>query len=176
MQEELRYPIGKFQYNADEAKQNRAALIEKIAEVPAKLRNAVNGLSEEQLQTPYRPAGWTVKQTVHHVADSHMNSFVRFKLALTETIPPVKPYEESLWAELPDGKDVPVEFSLMLIEGLHKRWETLLRSLKDDDFGRQLTHPEHGLIDLNYLVALYAWHGEHHIAHITNLRQRMNWL
>jgi uncharacterized damage-inducible protein DinB len=149
--------------------------IETIAQAPAQLRLAVQGLSEAQLSTPYRDGGWTVRQVVHHVADSHVNAYVRLKLALTENSPTIKPYEESLWAKLPDSDDVPIEVSLALLDALHARWVALLRAMPDADFSRQYEHPETGRHDVNYLLAMYAWHGEHHTAHITHLRRQRGW-
>ncbi len=172
---DLRYPVGKFQWNGELTDADRAELIAQIADAPARLREAVKGLTPEQLDTPYRPEGWTVRQVVHHLPDSHMNSYVRFKLALTEDQPAVKAYDEALWAALPDSKNTPVETSLTLLESLHDRWVTLLRSIPASDFARKVNHPERGLIDLDYLVAIYAWHGRHHVAHITALRERMGW-
>jgi len=139
------------------------------------LRAAVAGLRPEQLDTPYRPGGWTVRQVVHHVPDSHMNSYMRFKLALTEDEPTIKPYDEKLWAELADTPATPVEVSLTLLESMHDRWVRLLRSLQDAHFERQFRHPELGVVRLDRNLALYAWHGKHHVAHITSLRERMSW-
>lgn len=175
MTDDLRYPIGKFVYDEDKADLNRAAAIRSIAELPGRLRIAILGLSFSQMRTPYRPGGWTLNQLIHHIADSHMNSFIRFKLALTEDAPLIKSYEEHLWAELPDAKNESPELSLKIIDALHERWFLLLKSLKPEDFLRKLTHPEHGLIDLRYLIAMYEWHGKHHTAHITKLRERENW-
>ena len=175
MSEDLRYPIGKFIYDESGEKKNRSAAIKAIGELPARLRLAIIGLSVRQMKTPYRPGGWTLNQLVHHVADSHMNSFIRFKLALTEDAPMIKTYQENLWAELPDANNEAPELSLKIIDALHERWFLLLKSLKESDFSKKLTHPEHGLIDLRYLVALYEWHGKHHTAHITKLRERENW-
>jgi uncharacterized damage-inducible protein DinB len=167
----LSYPIGKFQWTGPNSGTDRAAFIDAIAAVPQKLRSAVANLNEQQLDTPYRPGGWTVRQTVHHIADSHMNAFIRFKLALTENEPGVQPYDEKAWAKTADSKS-PVEASLKLIEGLHERWTVLLRSMNAGDFKRTLKHPELGTVELDRYVALYAWHGNHHVAHITALRER----
>jgi uncharacterized damage-inducible protein DinB len=166
------YPIGKF----DPASfSDRAENLKTIAELPARLRAAVEGLSQEQIDTPYRPGGWTVGQTVHHIADSHMNSQIRFKLALTEDEPPtIKPYWEDRWAELADSR-LPVEVSLGLIDGIHTRWTTLLESLTESDFQRTFVHPETGRWTLEGALALYAWHSLHHTAHITRLRDREGW-
>lgn len=175
MSDDLRYPIGKFVYDETAAEKNQSAAIQAVGELPARLRLALAGLSRRQMRTPYRPGGWTLNQLVHHIADSHMNSFVRFKLALTEDAPTIKTYHENLWAELPDANNESPELSLKIIDALHERWFLLLKSLKNEDFLRKVTHPEHGLIDLRYLVALYEWHGKHHTAHITKLRERENW-
>ena len=150
-------------------------MIQEIADTPANLRASVAGLSAEQLDTPYRPGGWTVRQVVHHVPDSHMNSYVRFRLALTEDEPTIKPYDESRWAELADSRTARIETSLALLESLHERWVLLLRSLSPADFRRQFRHPELGVVSLEKNLALYAWHGRHHVAHITSLRERMGW-
>jgi uncharacterized damage-inducible protein DinB len=154
---------------------HRRELIDQIEEAPSRLRAAVSGLSPEQLDTPYRPGGWTVRQLVHHVPDSHLNAYIRCKLALTEQEPAVKTYEEALWAELPDTRAVPIEVSLVLLENLHRRWVTLLRSLSAADFERTLRHPELGVINLNQLLGMYSWHGRHHPAHVEALRERMGW-
>jgi hypothetical protein len=172
---DLRYPVGPFRRpeSLDEAQRRRA--IDGIAATPAKLRDAVAGLTDAQVETPYRPGGWTVRQLVHHVPDSHMNAYVRFKLALTEDEPTIKPYEEARWAELADTRDTPIETSLLLLEQLHDRWVRLLRSMSANDFVRRLHHPETGVQRLDQLLAMYAWHGKHHVAHITSLRERMGW-
>ncbi len=171
---DLRYPIGKFKYDGLTEDQNRTFLDE-IAQTPAKMRAAVKGLSDAQLDTPYRPDGWTVRQVVHHVPDSHINSYVRFKLALTEDEPTIKPYAEDRWAELADTKTTPVDVSLMLLESLHDRWVRLLRSLTPEEWKRTFRHPEIGAMTLEKTLALYAWHGRHHVAHITGLRERNGW-
>jgi hypothetical protein len=172
---DLRYPIGDFSWQGSSTPRQRNEWIDQIAAVPAELRQAVVGLSEKQLDTPYRPGGWSVRQVVHHVADSHMNSFIRFKLALTEDCPTIKPYAEARWAETSDARLSPVDLSLALLDPLHARWVVLLRSLSETDFARQLTHPEAGVMTLDQMASLYAWHGRHHIAHITSLCLRMNW-
>ena len=172
---DLRYPVGKFHWKGELTGADRAELIAQIADAPARLREAVNGLTPEQLDKPYRPEGWTVRQVVHHLPDSHMNSYVRFKLALTENQPTIKTYHQALWAALPDSRNTPVATSLALLESLHERWVNLLRSMSPSDFTRKLNHPEHGLISLDYLLAIYGWHGRHHVAHITSLRERMGW-
>jgi uncharacterized damage-inducible protein DinB len=171
---ELRYPIGKFQPGAP-SEENRKLLLAQIEEAPKKLRAAVAGLSREQLNTPYREGGWTVQQVVHHLPDSHMNAYTRFKLALTEDEPTIKPYNETRWAELSDSRTTPVETSLGLMDALHERWVNLLRGMSAGDFARTLRHPEHGTVSLDHMLSLYAWHGRHHVAHITNLRARKNW-
>jgi uncharacterized damage-inducible protein DinB len=176
MTEDLRFPIGKFVMSAPVlTPDERRACIERIARAPEGFRAAVRGLSPEQLETPYRPGGWTVCQVVHHVADSHMNAFIRMKLALTEENPTIKPYRQAEWAELPDGRLLPPEVSLALIGGLHERWVLLMRSLGPADFARTFLHPESGIQSLDRILALYSWHGAHHTAHITELRRREGW-
>jgi uncharacterized damage-inducible protein DinB len=175
MSSDIRYPIGPATLDDDLDPARRSELIEQIDRAPAALRAAVGGLDERQLDTPYRPGGWTVRQVVHHVADSHMNAYVRFKLALTEDQPLVKTYEEGRWAELDDARTAPVETSLTLLDTLHRRWVQFLRSMKASDFRRALNHPEHGSISLDQLLSLYGWHGRHHTAHITSLRAREGW-
>jgi uncharacterized damage-inducible protein DinB len=172
---DLRYPIGKFQPKPQLNDDERQALIHQLAEASAKLRQSVSGLMEEQLDTPYRPEGWTVRQVVHHLPDSHFNAYVRMKLAMTEQQPTIKPYEQQLWAELSDAKTAPIELSLTLLESLHKRWVLFLQSLKSSDFARTLNHPESGVMNLDRILQLYAWHGRHHTAQITSLRERMGW-
>ena len=172
---DLRYPIGKFQLEPELNDVSRQNLIRQIAETPVKLREAIKGLTEEQLDTPYRPGGWTVRQVVHHIPDSHLNAYIRFKLGMTELEPLVKPYKENLWAELVDAKSSPIEPSLALLESLHQRWTVFLRSMATADFARTVNHPENGIMTLDKILQLYAWHGQHHVAHITSLRQRMNW-
>ncbi|MEK7723553.1 MAG: YfiT family bacillithiol transferase [Acidobacteriota bacterium] len=174
MSEDLRFPVGKFE-KIDVTAELRSQFIKTIEELPKKLRNAVEGLSEEQLETQYRLEGWTVKQVVHHIADSHSNSLIRFKLALTEDVPPIKPYMEDKWAELADSKHAPINLSLSLIDGLHARWVLVLQAMSAQDFDRNLFHPEHGEVSLNYMLSLYDWHCRHHLAHITSLRERNNW-
>ncbi len=173
---ELRYPIGKFDFDAPIREADYPKFIAAIAETPGALRSAVAGLARDQLETRYRPGGWTVKQLVHHVPDSHMNAYTRFKLALTEDEPTIKPYDEAAWAELPDSRKVPIEVSLDLLDALHLRWVALLRSMDEADFNRGLRHPEHPrVLTLKQILALYAWHGRHHVAHITSLRKREGW-
>jgi uncharacterized damage-inducible protein DinB len=175
MAQDLRYPIGEFQPVTTLTPDERRACIDAIAEAPARLSAAVAGLTPAQLDTPYRPGGWTVRQLVHHIADSHMNALTRFKLALTENEPTIKTYEEQLWAELADTKTPPIESSLTLLENLHKRWVILLRSLTPADWPRKFRHPGWGLATVDFLLAQYAWHGRHHVAHITSLRKRNGW-
>lgn len=172
---DLRYPVGKFEYQGPPSEDQRSALIQQIADTPAHLRSSITALSETQLDTAYRPGGWTVRQVVHHVPDSHMNSYVRFKLALTEEEPTIKPYAEDRWAELPDSKATPVEVSLALLDSLHDRWVRLLRSLTSEQWKRTFRHPDLGPMNLEKTLALYAWHSRHHVAHITELRKRMSW-
>jgi hypothetical protein len=171
---DLSYPIGKFERPGSVSAGQREQWIGEIAAVPDGFRATVSGLSEEQLDTPYRPGGWTVRQLVHHVADSHINSFIRFRLALTEDQPTIKPYDEKKWAEICDSR-LPIDVSLQLLESLHHRWVVMLRGMSEGDFSRTFRHPESGVFDLNDSVALYAWHGKHHQAHIANLRKRMGW-
>jgi uncharacterized damage-inducible protein DinB len=173
---DLRYPVGKFDFDAPITEADHAILIATIAETPGALRSAVAGLSRDQLETRYRPGGWTVKQVVHHVPDSHLNAYTRFKLALTENEPTIKPYDEAAWAELADSRRVPIEVSLELLDALHLRWVTVLRSMDPADFQRGLRHPEHGrVLTLQQMLGLYAWHGRHHVGHITSLKKREGW-
>ena len=174
MEADLRYPIGKFPRVESLTPKQRLEHIDTIAAAPAHLRAAVAGLNAQQLDTPYRPGGWTVRQVAHHVPDSHMNAFIRFKLALTEDVPTIKPYMEARWADLADAK-APIEASLDLLEILHKRWDVLLRSIASADWSRQFRHPELGLLTLDQNLAIYSWHGRHHAAHITALRERQGW-
>ena len=170
-----RYPVGKFSppEGAVPAEQ-RAQLLNQVAEAPAKLRSAIEGLTETQLDTPYRAGGWTSRQVVHHVADSHMNGFIRFKLGLSEDNPTIKPYPEHLWADLADQK-LPTDVSLPIVENVHERWVAVLRSMKETDWERTFNHPEMGVQRLDRALALYAWHGRHHVAHITSLRKQEGW-
>jgi uncharacterized damage-inducible protein DinB len=173
--DDLRYPIGRFNPPGSSLPGVRAAHIHTLKMLPGRLRTAVAGLSDAQLDTPYREGGWTVRQVVHHVADSHTNSYVRFKLALTEDWPTIKPYDEAAWANLADSRWLPVEVSLAMIEGLHTRWVGLLDSLSDADFQKGFEHPEMGRQNLAKVLALYDWHSRHHTAHITGLRERQGW-
>ena len=168
--DDLRYPIGQFAFPESTTAQQRKEWIREIAEAPTKLQSAIAGLTEKQLDTPYRPGGWTVRQVVHHLPESHLNSYVRFKLALTEDAPAIKPYDEARWAETPDVAATPIEVSLNLLESLHQRWVRLLEFMTGADFTRSFRHPEIGLVRLDRNLALYAWHGKHHVAHITSLR------
>jgi uncharacterized damage-inducible protein DinB len=170
-----RYPVGKFQRQEKLTAAERRTLIDQIVAAPARMREAVSGLNEKQLATPYREGGWTVRQVVHHVPDSHLNAYIRFKLALTEETPTIKPYDQARWAELADARETPVETSLQLLESLHDRWVRLLRSMSAADFSRNLMHPESGAMSLDSVLALYGWHGRHHTAHITSLRERKGW-
>jgi len=172
---DLSYPIGKYEHKETLTAAERESAIAQIAATPQCLRDAVAGLSHQQFDTPYRPGGWTVRQVVHHVPDSHMNSYMRFKLALTEDEPTIKPYNEALWANLQDSLDTPIEVSLTLLESLHHRWDVLLRSLRPGDLARRLQHPAMGAMTLDDMLGYYAWHGRHHVAHITSLRTREGW-
>ena len=174
MSEDLRYPVGKFQFEGPISDAQRGKLIDEIEQAPKHLRAAVQGLNTQQFETAYRPDGWTVRQVVHHVADSHMNAFIRFKLALTEDHPTIKPYMEDRWAKLDDVLVDP-EVSLTLLDNLHVRFVRVLRSIKPEGWQRTFQHPELGKVSLDRNLALYAWHGRHHTAHITGLRQRMGW-
>ncbi len=170
-----RYPIGKFHFDEPQSEEQKSKLIAEIAQAPANLRAAVKDLSPAQLDTPYRDGGWTVRQVVHHVPDSHLNAYTRFKLALTEQDPTIKPYAEDRWAQLADTKSTPIEISLTLLDTLHDRWVRLLRSLQPEDWKRSFRHPELGLVSLEKNLAIYAWHGRHHVAHVVELRRRMAW-
>jgi DinB superfamily len=171
---DLRYPIGKFQ-RGDARPDKRSQHIQQIEAAPAELRAAVADLTADRLDTPYRPGGWTVRQVVHHLPDSHMNAYVRMKLALTEEVPTIKPYDEARWAELGDTRTTPIEIPLGLFELLQQRWAHLLRSLTPQDFSRTYRHPEQGTVSMEEVVAIYAWHGRHHVAHIASLRERNGW-
>ena len=173
--EDLKYPIGRFSPPASSMAGVRSAHIQTLRLLPERLRAATVSLSDQQLDTPYRENGWTVRQVVHHVADSHANSYIRFKLALTEDRPTIKPYDEAAWAELSDSRWLPIDGSLALIEALHGRWAALLESLTDEDFRKGYNHPESGRQSLANALALYDWHSRHHAAHITSLRARQGW-
>jgi hypothetical protein len=170
-----RYPIGKFTFNGSPNEEQRKKFIADIEQTPAALRAAIQDLSPQQIETPCRDGGWTVRQVVHHVPESHMNAYIRFKLALTEDAPTIKPYMEDRWAETPDVLSTPPEVSLALLDSLHILWVHLLRSLKREDWKRSFQHPELGIVPLEKNLALYSWHGRHHVAHITELRKRMGW-
>jgi DinB family protein len=176
MTDDLRYPIGTWTKPASITDADRRAWVEEIARAPAALRKAATGLTDAQLDTHYRPGGWTVRQVVHHVPDSHMNAYIRFKLALTEDEPTIKPYEEKKWATLADTRTVPVAVSLALLEGIHARWMAVLRSMSPADFSRGYNHPEQNrVVPLGEALSMYAWHGKHHVAHISQLRVREGW-
>ena len=170
-----RFPIGKFSFPDAITADQRNQFIADIEKTPANLRAAVGGLSRQQLDTPYRDGGWTVRQVTHHVPESHMNAYIRFKLALTEDEPTIKPYMEDRWAKLKDVESTPIETSLTLLDSLHDRWVRLLLSLGPEDWKRTFRHPELGIVPLEKNLALYAWHGKHHVAHITELKKRMGW-
>lgn len=174
MSEDLSFPIGKYDKNAKITPEQRKYFISEVSALPKNLREAVKNLTDEQLDTPYRPGGWTARQVVHHIGDSHMNSFIRFKLALSEENPTIRPYAEDLWAQTAEYQ-LPIEVSLNLIDSVHRRWITLLESMSDEDFARTFNHPETGAWTLENTLGLYAWHGKHHAAHINNLRKRNDW-
>lgn len=171
---DLRYPIGRFTPPSGSNPELRAEQIEVLRLLPERLRDTVAGLGEHQLDTPYRDGGWTARQVVHHLADSHANSYIRFKLALTESWPAIKPYDEAAWAQLPDSA-LPIDVSLAFISALHSRWTALLESLSAEDHQKGFVHPEIGRQDLATALALYAWHSRHHTAHISRLRERRGW-
>ena len=175
MTDDLRYPVGPFTFEGKLSDEQRSQAIDEIAQAPARLRAAVDGLSAEQLDTNYRPGGWTVRQVVHHLPDSHLNSYIRFKLALTEDQPTIRPYDENSWSALSDAQTAPPEISLDLLEALHRRFVIVLKSLDRKDLARTFLHPDIGVVSLEKNIALYAWHGRHHVAHITSLAERMGW-
>ena len=175
MGEDLSYPIGKFAFPDAVTDADVEAMIQQIAETPGRLRTAVAGLDDAKLDTPYRPGGWSVRQVVHHLADSHLNSYIRFKLAVTENEPVIKAYDEATWARLDDAAHGPVDVSLCLLDALHARWLGFLRSLSPEQLSRTFVHPDMGKVSLRQNIALYAWHGRHHVAHITSLRKRQGW-
>jgi hypothetical protein len=172
---DLRFPIGRFAYSGPPDEQQRHELIEDIERAPAALREAVQGLAVDQIETPYRDGGWTVRQVIHHLPESHMNAYIRFKLALTEDEPTIKPYMEDRWAELPDVRSTPIEVSLALLDALHRRWVSVLREIGPAQWKREFHHPQLGRLPLEKNLALYSWHGKHHVAHINALRQRLGW-
>ena len=174
--DQLRYPIGKFSFNANADEKEIKQWITEIEQLPAQLRKAVKGLSDSQIDTPYRDGGWTVRQVVHHLADSHLNAYCRIKLALTEDHPTIKPYEEKLWAEMDDAKNLPVEVSLSILDALHSRWVYGLKKTSAADLNKSVFHPESKReMSVKFLMNLYSWHGKHHTAHIGSLRERMKW-
>ena len=174
---DFRYPVGEFERPPLPLRpEQRAAHVAEVAALPDRFEAALVGLGDAQLDTPYRPGGWSVRQVAHHLPDSHMNAFIRFKLALTEPVPTIKPYDEAAWAGLADVRDTPVATSLRLLRALHERWGALLRSLGEDDWARTYRHPELGTtLSLDHALAMYAWHGRHHTAHVTELRGREGW-
>jgi uncharacterized damage-inducible protein DinB len=174
-EQDLRYPIGKMDRKSVLTPSERIAAIDALTAAPSQLRAAVAGLSDAQLDTPYRPGGWTVRQLVHHVADSHMNAYTRFRLAFTEENPTIKPYDESTWAELVDARTMSPDVSLTILDAIHSRLVTLLRATPDDAFQRKLSHPENGPMTVDGLLAMYSWHGKHHVAHVTRLKEREQW-
>lgn len=174
--EQQKYPIGKFKVPQTISAGDRTKYINDLELLPHQIKNAVSGLSDGQLDTPYRPHGWTIRQVVHHLPDSHLNSYIRFKWTLTENQPLIKAYHEDLWAQLPDGKKAPVELSLSLLESLHIRWVWLLRSLNPEDWKRCFIHPEtNKSVPLDVNLSLYSWHGKHHLAHIRSVISTRNW-
>jgi hypothetical protein len=175
MTEDIRYPVGKWTRQPVASDAARAELIRHIEELPTKITSAVAGLTDAQLDTPYRPEGWTPRQIVHHVADSHMNAYIRFKLGVTEDHPTIKPYDQQSWAETGEARSGPLSLSLPLLESLHGRWVTFLKTLGTSAFARTIMHPETGPMTLDDLLGLYAWHSQHHTAHITQMRKRNNW-
>lgn len=175
--QDLRYPIGQFEWDGDRTGQRRRGHIDAIAQLPAMMQAAVANLPEQAWDTPYRPGGWTVRQVVHHVPDSHLNAWMRFRLALTENEPQIRPYDEAAWAELPDTARTAPAVSLSLLDALHSRWVVLLEAMTPADYARTLRHPEHGrTFTLHEMLAHYAWHGSHHLAHITRLAEREGWV
>jgi hypothetical protein len=174
--ENLQYPVGRFQWTGEYDPGNRGEWLQTISDTPGNVRRVVDGLTEEQLDTPYRPGGWTVRQVVHHYADDHLNSYIRFKLALTEDGPRIKGYSEALWAELPDARLGPLEPSLRLLTALHRRWVQAWRALEDADWRRTFVHPGRGEVSLDQLARLYHWHGQHHVAQVRALRVRNGWI
>ncbi len=172
---DLQYPIGRFEAKRGLTGAQICELVESLGHAPLGLRTAVGGLTPRQLDTPYRPEGWTARQVINHVADSHLNGYLRFKLALTEDEPVINAYDEELWSELKDARTIEPQVSLYLLDALHLRWVTLLRSLEVEDFARRLTHPEWGLQPLEMHLQYYEWHGRHHTAHIMALRRRRGW-
>ncbi len=175
MTDDLRYPVGLCEWPAEISAEEKRRNLRDIAELPVKLREAVAGLAPQHLDIPYREGGWSIRQIVHHIPDSHMNSYVRFKLALTEDQPVIKPYDERLWAEIPEARTAPIEISLDMVDALHRRWSLMLQNMTDTDFERSLRHPDIGELKLKSLVAGYGWHCRHHVAQIVATRRRMGW-
>jgi uncharacterized damage-inducible protein DinB len=174
--EKLRYPIGKFEFNSVAGNSEIKKWISDIEKLPPLLKKSLKGLDEKKLNTPYRQGGWTVKQVTHHLADSHINAYARIKLALTENQPTIKPYDETLWAELDDAKNLSIKVSLSLLDALHTRWVHTLKKLSDSDYERSVFHPgSKREMSIKFLIHLYSWHGKHHCAHITSLRKRNKW-
>lgn len=174
--EDLRFPVGRVVLDPEVTPAKRAGWIEEVAGAPSALRDVVAGLTDAQLDTPYREGGWTVRQVVHHLPDSHLNAYIRFKWALSEDEPTIKAYDEKAWAELPEAREAPVETSLALLDSLHERWLMALRAMAPSDFERVLVHPERGRITLDVMLQIYAWHGRHHVAHVRSLRERSGWV
>lgn len=173
--EALRYPVGRFVAGPAPDPETRAQMISELERFPAELRAAVGGLNAAQLDTPYRPDGWTIRQVVHHLPDSHLNSYVRFKLAVTEEVPTIRTYDQAAWAELPEARSGDPEMSLRLLEALHARWTLFLSHIPESDWTRTLDHPEVGTLTLDDLLQLYVWHCRHHLGHITGVKDRKNW-
>lgn len=173
--EKLRYPVGRFEPSGPSTPEERTGLVDAMAALPGRLREAVSGLGAEQLDTPYRPDGWTVRQVVHHVPDSHLNGYVRLKLAATEEAPTISLYDQAAWAELTDSRSAPIERSLTLLDALHVRWTGWLRTLEGPDWDRTFEHPESGPVSIDVGLQLYAWHGRHHLGHVTGLKERRGW-
>ncbi len=175
MSDDLRFPVGPCVWSAEPSAEEKRRHLRDIAEMPAKLRDAVAGLAPQHLDIPYREGGWTIRQIVHHIPESHLNAYVRFKLALTESEPTIKPYDEKRWAEMPDSRTAPIDMSLDLADALHCRWSIVLNNMSDADFERTLLHPEIGVLKLKSVLAGYGWHSRHHVAQSVATRQRMGW-
>jgi len=173
---DLAYPVGRYQRPGSLTPEQRLAAFEVLAAAPARLRAAVNGLNDAQLDTPYRPGGWTVRQVVHHVPDSHVNAFIRTKLALTEDNPTIKPYDQDAWSTLEDARSTPIDVSLALLDAVHDRWMRILRAMSPADFARTIMHPENGPMTMDDVLAMYDWHSRHHVAHVVGLRERSGWV
>ena len=175
MSDDIRYPVGPCEWSAEVSAEEKRQHLRDIAALPVKLREAVAGLAPQHLDIPYREGGWTIRQIVHHIPDSHMNSYVRFKLALTENQPTIKPYDEKLWAEMPEARTAPIDISLDMVDALHRRWSLMLDNMTDADFERSILHPEIGALKVKSMVAGYGWHCRHHVAQIVATRCRMGW-